>query len=162
MLVKTMVELQLKPKIIGLATAVGVPDFRNALGASADDIMGVDYWVPTLKYSDSMFKNSAQFAQEFEKRFGMKPTFHAASGTAAGLVLEAAIEEAQSLDGTKVRDAMLKIKGQTFYGKYEFTSKGTNELATLYVSQILKGEPKIIFPPAVADAKYVYPMSAAQ
>ena len=162
LLVKTMVELRVKPQIIGLATAVGVLDFRNALGASANGIMGVDYWVPTLNYSDLMFKNSAQFAQEFEKRFGIKPTFHAASGTGAGLVLEAAIEKAQSLDGTKVRDAMLAIKGKTFYGEYKFTPQGTDELATLYVSQILKGEPKVIFPPDVAEAKYVYPMSAAQ
>lgn len=161
-LVKTMVELHVTPKIIGLATAVGVPDFRKALGPSANGIMGVDYWVPTLSYGGSLFKNSQQFADEFEKRFGKAPTYHAAGGTAAGLVLEAAIEKAQSLDSTKVRDAMLEIAGDTFYGAYKFTPQGTNSMATLYVSQILKGEPKVVFPKAVAQAPYAYPMSSAQ
>jgi branched-chain amino acid transport system substrate-binding protein len=69
LLIKSLRELQVTPKAIGLATAVAVPDFRSALGPSAEGILGVDYWSPTLTYGDRYFKNSQQFADEFQKRF---------------------------------------------------------------------------------------------
>jgi branched-chain amino acid transport system substrate-binding protein len=162
LLVKALRELKIQPKLIGLATAVAVPDFRAALGSAASGIMGVDYWSPTLTYSDVFFKNSQQFAEDYEKRFGKPPYYHAAAGMAGGLVLQAAIEKAQSLDTAKVREAMLEITGQTFYTKYKFTEQGINSLATLYVSQIIDGEPKVVFPTDVAQAKFRYPMVAGQ
>lgn len=162
LLVKTMHELRLAPKLIGLATAIEVPDIRRSLGAASDDIMGVDYWVPTLTYSDNMFKNSEDYAQDFRKTYGIEPTTHAASGTAAGLILQAAIEKAQSLDEAKVRDAMLSISGQTFYGPYKFNAQGVNTKATFYVSQILSGGPKVIYPKNVAQVNPVYPAQTSQ
>jgi branched-chain amino acid transport system substrate-binding protein len=162
LLIKTMAELQVKPKLLGIAVAVGVPDFLTALGPTADGVMGVDYWVPTLTYGDHMFKDSAQFEADFEQRFKRPPSYHAAAGAGGGLALQAAIEQAQSLDATKVRDAMLQITGHSFYGEYKFTPQGTNSLATLYAAQIIKGVHKVVYPEAVAQAKPVYPMADAQ
>jgi branched-chain amino acid transport system substrate-binding protein len=159
LLIKTMAELQVKPKLLGIAVAVDVPDFLTSLGPTAEGVMGVAYWVPTLTYGDPLFKSSQQFADDFEKRFKRPPSYHAAAGVGGGLALQAAIEKAQSLDGTKVRDAMLEITGQSFYGEYKFTPQGTNSLATLYASQIIKGAPKVIYPDAVAQAKPAYPMT---
>lgn len=160
LLVKSLRELQVTPKAIGLATAVAVPDFRAALGPAAEGIMGVDYWSPTLTYSDRYFKNSQQFADDFEKRFGHAPYYHAAAGTASGIILQDAIEKAQSLDSTAVRDAMLEISGETFFTRFKFMPDGSNSLATLYVSQILNGQPKVVFPADVAQAHYRYPAVA--
>jgi branched-chain amino acid transport system substrate-binding protein len=157
LLVKALRELQVAPKAIGLATAVAVPDFRTALGPAAEGVMGVDYWAPTLPYSDRYFKNSRQFADDFEKRFGHAPQYHAAAGAASGIILQAAIEKAQSLDSTAVRDAMLQISGETFFTRYKFMPDGSNSLATLFVSQILDGEPKSVFPADIAQAPYRYP-----
>ena len=90
------------------------------------------------------------------------PYYHAAAGAAAGIILQDAIETAQSLDTVKVREAMLKIAGETFYTRYKFNPDGTNSVATLYVSQILNGEPKTVFPPDVAQAHYRYPATAGK
>jgi branched-chain amino acid transport system substrate-binding protein len=162
LLIKALRELQVTPNAIGLATAVAVPDFRAALGSAAEGMMGVDYWSPTLSYGDRFFKNSQQFADEFEKRFGHPPYYHAAAGAASGIILQTAIEKAQSLDSTAVRDAMLQISGETFFTRYKFQPDGTNSLATLFVAQILNGEPKIVFPLDIAQSPYHYPATAAK
>jgi branched-chain amino acid transport system substrate-binding protein len=159
LLVKAMRDLRIQPKLIGLATAVAIPDFRSALGSAAEGVMGVDYWSPTLTYSDAYFKNSAQFNEEFTKKFGRAPSYQAAAGTATGIILQAAIEKAQSTDSAKVREAMLQIEGQTFYTKYKFNEQGVNTQATLYAAQVLEGEPKIIYPADAAQAKLRYPLA---
>jgi branched-chain amino acid transport system substrate-binding protein len=160
LLLKALRELQVAPKAIGLATAVAVTDFRAALGPAAEGVMGVDYWSPALPYGDRFFKNSQQFADDFAKRFGHPPQYHAAAGAASGVILQTAIEKAQSLDSTAVRDAMLEVSGETFFTRYKFMPDGTNSLATLFVAQILDGTPKVVFPTDAAQAKYRYPATS--
>lgn len=160
LLLKSMRELQVQPKLAGLAMSIGIEDFRKALGPAADGIMGTDMWVPTLTYADPVFKDSAAFAKAFEARFGRAATYHAASGASAGVILQMAIEKAGSLDTDKVRDAMLSMRGETFYGRFDFTDNGTNSLGTAAVSQLIDGTPKVVFPPDVSQAKPVYPRPA--
>jgi branched-chain amino acid transport system substrate-binding protein len=159
LLIKSLRELQVAPKAIGLATAVAVPDFRTALGSTAEGILGVDYWSPTLTYSDRYFKNSQQFADEFQKRFNHAPYYHSAAGTATGIILQEAIEKAQNLDSTAVRDAMLQMSGETFFTRFKFMPDGTNSLATLYVSQVINGESRVVFPVDAAQAQVKYPLA---
>lgn len=160
LLVRSLRELQVSPKIIGLATAVGVQDFRSALGRAAEGIMGVDYWVPTLTWTDPLFTDSAGFAKAFQDKYGKAPTFHAASGTATGVLLQLAMAKAGSVDPSAVRDALLAMDGETFYGPFKFDATGVNTKATLNVSQIVGGEPQVIFPFAVKQADPVYPRAA--
>ena len=157
LLVKSLRELRVPAKLIGLATAVGVQDFRSALGEAANGIMGVDYWVPTLTWKDPVFGDSAGFEKAFQGKYGKAPTFHAASGAAAGVILQLAMEKAGSVDPTKVREALLSMSGETFYGMFKFNQNGVNTEAGLNVSQIVGGQPKVIYPIAVKQADPIYP-----
>ena len=162
LLLKSMQELRVQPKMIGLAMSVGVEDFRTALGAGAEGIMGVDYWVPTLTYKDPVFGDSAGFAKAFEAKYKKPATYHAASGAAAGVVLQLALQKANSLDADAVRAAMLSMEGTTFYGPYKFADNGANMRATLNASQILGGAPKVIFPSEVRQVAPAYPRAAGK
>lgn len=157
LLLKSMQEMRVAPKMIGLAMSVGVEDFRTALGAGAEGIMGVDYWVPTLSYKDPVFGDSAGFAKAFEAKYKKPPTYHAASGAAAGVVLQLALQKAGSFDGDAVRKAMLDLDGVTFYGPFKFADNGVNTKATLDASQIIGGVPKVIYPTEVRQVAPVYP-----
>ncbi|MBZ8134484.1 amino acid ABC transporter substrate-binding protein [Afifella sp. IM 167] len=159
LLLKSMRELKVDPAIVGLAMSIGIQDFRDALGPSANGIMGTDMWVSTLTYSDPVFTDSATFAKEFEAEYGNAPTYHAASGASAGVILQMALEKAGSTDVDKVREALLSMEGETFYGRFKFEDDGTNSLGTAAVSQLIESDPKVIFPPAVAQEKALYPRS---
>lgn len=156
-LLKSMQELKVQPKMIGLAMSIGVEDFRTALGAAAEGIMGVDYWVPTLTYKDPVFGDSAGFSKAFEAKYKKAPTYHAASGAAAGVVLQLALQKAGTLDAEAVRAAMLSIEGTTFYGPFKFSENGVNTRATLNASQIVGGAPKVVFPEGVRQVPAAYP-----
>ena len=112
LLVKSLRELQVSPKIVGLATAVGVQDFREALGPSAEAIMGVDYWVPTLTYKDPVFGDSTGFAKAFEQKYSKPPTYHAASGAATGVILQLALQKAGTTNSAAVRDRLARAAGR--------------------------------------------------
>ncbi len=157
LLFKSMQELRVQPKMVGVAMSIGVEDFRTALGASAEGLMGVDYWVPTLSYEDPLFGDSNGFAKAFEAKYKKPPTYHAASGAAAGVVLQLALEKAGKLDSEAVRSAMLALRGQTFYGPVEFNEQGVNVKATLNASQIVGGAPKVIYPEPVREVAPVFP-----
>ena len=161
-LLKSMQELRVQPKMIGLAMSIGVEDFRTSLGAGAEGIMGVDYWVPTLSYKDPVFGDSAGFAKAFEAKYKKPPTYHAASGAAAGVVLQLALQKAGTTNGDDVRAAMLALDGTTFYGPFRFDENGVNTKATLNASQIVGGAPKVIYPTAVRQAPPAYPRAAAK
>lgn len=157
LLIKSMQELRVKPKMVGVAMSIGVEDFRTALGASAEGLMGVDYWVPTLTYKDDTFGDSAGFAKAFEAKYKKAPTYHAASGAAAGVVLGMAMQKAGTIESAAVRKALLELKGVTFYGPVQFGDNGVNTLATLNASQIVGGNPKVIFPESVRQTAPVFP-----
>jgi len=157
LLVKSMRELQVNPKLVGLAMSIAVPDFRNALGSAANQVMGTDYWVPTLTYTGIIVKDSDTYAKTYKEKFQKDPTYQAASGTAAGIILQMAVENAGSLDTNAVREALLKLKGQTFYGDFQFNEQGVNTAAKLSVTQIQDGQPKVVFPIQVRQTPVQYP-----
>lgn len=157
LLIKSMQELRVKPKMFGVAMSIGVADFRTALGTAAEGMMGVDYWVPTLSYTDPLFGDSAGFAKAFESKYKKVPTYHAASGAAAGVVLGLALEKAGTIETDAVRAAMLSLRGQTFYGPVQFAENGVNTLATLNASQIVDGIPKVVYPESVRNVAPVFP-----
>lgn len=157
LLIKSMQELRVKPKMFGVAMSIGVDDFRTALGTGAEGLMGVDYWVPTLSYKDPLFGDAAGFAKAFEAKYKKAPTYHAASGAAAGVVLGLALEKAGTIATDAVRTAMLSLRGQTFYGPVQFSENGVNTLATLNASQIVGGIPKVVYPEPVRNVAPVFP-----
>ena len=157
LLMKSMQELRVKPKMIGVAMSIGVDDFRTALGSGAEGLMGVDYWVPTLTYKDATFGSSAGFVKAFEAKYKKAPTYHAASGAAAGVVLGMALQKAGTIETEAVRKAMLELRRSTFYGPVHFNESGVNTLATLNASQIVGGAPKVVFPELVREVAPVYP-----
>lgn len=161
LLMKSLRDLQVQPAIVGLAMSIGIEDFRQALGPTATGIMGTDMWVPTLAYKDPLFGDSANFAKLFSEKFNKSATYHAASGAAAGVILQMAIEKAGSIDSSKVRETLLSMEGETFYGRFKFKDDGTNDLGTAAVSQLIGDGPKVIYPTAVKQAEPLYPRPAA-
>lgn len=157
LLIKSMRELKINPKMVGLAMSIAVPDFRSALGPAANQVLGADYWVPTLTYSGPVVKNSAEYAKRFAEKYGKAPTYQAASGTAAGIILQMAFESAQSTDTKAVREAFLKMNSETFYGKVNFNERGVNTAAGMSVTQIQDGQPKVVFPEQVRQSPVQYP-----
>lgn len=110
-----------------------------------------------------------EFAAAYEDATGEKPTYHVAGGYVAGLVLQKAIEDADSVDPEKVKTALEAMDLFTFYGGIKFdTSAEAHGLQVghqMVVAQWQKDDTgqlvrKVIWPADVANADPLYPIAA--
>jgi len=121
--------------------------------------LGMDWFGPT----------GEDFASSYESAYGDPPTYHAAGGYAAGLVLQKAIIDADSTDPDAVKAALNSMNMMSFYGGTKFdTSEEAHGLQIAHdmvVAQWQKNdagelERVIIAPADVATAAPLYPIPA--
>lgn len=121
--------------------------------------LGVDWFGPT----------GEKFASDYEAAYGDPPTYHVAGGFAAGLVLQKAIMDADSVDLEAVKSALNAMNLMIFYGQVKFdTSEEAHGLQIAHkmvVAQWQRNdagelERVIIAPADVATADPLYPIPA--
>ena len=109
----------------------------------------------------------ADFAATYEAAYGDKPTYHAAGGYAAGMVLQKAMLNAGSTDPEKVRAALEAMNIFTFYGGIQFDitpeAHGLQISHEMVVAQWQKNDAgelvrQVIWPADVATADPLYPL----
>jgi branched-chain amino acid transport system substrate-binding protein len=149
--------LNVNPKMYSFTVGVPSADFRAALGSDANYAFGMTSWVPSPALKDEYFVNAEQFANEYKKRFGYEPDYHAASAVADVEAFVKAIESANSLDPVKVRDAIAKLDFDSLYGRIRFNTAGQINLPQTVV-QIQKGKLVAIYGPKGLLEKPLYPM----
>jgi len=148
-------EYQLNANIFAFAVGPGLPDFGKNLEADAEGVMGNTQWEHTLNIA-----GAKEFAQEYEKKYGDVPGYHAAGGYGAGQVLEAAVNAAGGLDKDKLREALFDLKVDTIFGKYAVDETGKQVGKPGYAIQWINGERHIIFPKEVSTHEAIYPFKA--
>jgi branched-chain amino acid transport system substrate-binding protein len=159
-LVKALQSLKVNPKMIGFAFAVGIPDVLSALGPASEDLIGVQIWDPAVKYKGPLIGDAQAYLDGYKKAYGSEPNYITASGTAGALALQLAIEKAGSLDPVKVRDAMLQLDVETFFGRFQFDENGVDKKASPVISQVQNGKAIPVYPTAIAAAPVHYPRKA--
>ena len=93
--------------------------YDDILGADADLTFASSLWEPTLN-----FPQSKEFTATFRARYGMTPTYHAATAFAAGQILAKAIKKANSLKRSNIRKALQDLDTYTIIGRYRVNSTG--------------------------------------
>ncbi|MFJ7567519.1 amino acid ABC transporter substrate-binding protein [Herminiimonas sp. NPDC097707] len=125
--------LAVAPKIYSFTVGVPSEDFRKALGSDADYAFGMTAWLPSPLLKDRWFGDAAQFAKEYKAKYGYDPDYHAASGVADVEALVQAMEDANSMDPQKVRDALAKVKFDSLYGPIAFNQNGQIDLPQVVI-----------------------------
>ncbi len=125
---KQMAEKGVKAKFITLLVAPPEPKFAE-LGDAALGIIGPSQWEPLAKYSAESAKAANlefygpsvnDFVKAYTAKFNEEPSYHAAGGYAAGLILQRAIEKAGTLDAAKVKEALDGMDLMTMFGHTKF------------------------------------------
>jgi len=113
---------------IALLVAPADPDFAN-LRAAALGVIGPSQWEPEADYSAAAATGSGvawagptgtAFVQAYVAAYGQEPSYHSAGGYVAGLVLEQAIRDADSIDTVAVQAALDSLDLMTFFGRLRF------------------------------------------
>jgi branched-chain amino acid transport system substrate-binding protein len=159
LLTKQAKEQRVNPRLFVQTAGPAYPAFTDALGADANYIVTPTWWAPEAKYTDNgkLFGSAADFAKQFQDKYGYAADYVSAASSACGAVLQSAIERAGGIDPKKVRDAMASTDLQSFYGNIKFNPQGQNVGTGVTMLQIQNAKQVAIAPAAAATGKLIYP-----
>jgi len=153
LIVRQAKELNVNPKLYAFTVGPGDPNFVANLGADADWITSPSIWEPVINTP-----GNAEFVQRYESRFNRSIDYHVATGYSGGMVLDAAVKEAGSLDRDKVRDALANIRLQTVLpGEYRVDQTGAQIGHVMMSIQIQNGKRVVVAPKNLATGTVMAP-----
>ena len=160
MLMRQAKELNLNPKMYAISVGVMVKGFREELGKDAEYAFEGEWWLPGMKLKDDVFGTTADYVKACKTLIGQdfNPGYHAASASAAGTLLQLAIQKAGTLETAKVR-ATLKDMDVSLatWPAIAFNEKGQNIKWMHPVVQVQGGEFVVVYPEGSAEKPAVYP-----
>ncbi|HEY8692412.1 MAG TPA: amino acid ABC transporter substrate-binding protein [Chloroflexota bacterium] len=160
-LLKQVKSLGLNFKAVGLSVGPSTPEFSNALGKDGDYVYSGVQWVPEQKSTGPVIGSAQDYTAAFKAKYNQIPEYHNAEATAGGVILQLAIEKAGTLDKDKVRDTLVGMNVDTFFGHTQFDSRGLNSDKPMVVIQLQNGGKQIpVWPQADATGKLNYPAPA--
>ena len=107
-------------KYMTLLVAPPEPDFAD-LGDAALAVIGPSQWEPLAAFTPDFGPTGEEFVADYEAAYeGEEPSYHSAGGYVAGLILQKAIEDADSIDTMDIKAALDGMDMVTFYGRIKF------------------------------------------
>jgi branched-chain amino acid transport system substrate-binding protein len=102
-------------------------------------------WYPRLDASGPLLGSAREYAATYERTFGHQPDARAAAASAAGLIVQLAVERAGSTDVARVRAALDARGFDTFFGRLSWDAAGQRlgapPLATIERRSLVPFEP---------------------
>jgi branched-chain amino acid transport system substrate-binding protein len=146
-------EIGFSPKVFYSSVGTAFPLYKEVMGASAEDVMGMGSW--NSKTSPA----AKAYFDAHVKRFGKEPDRWASGHCWAGLqILEQAVDKV-GLDRKALRDYIAATEFQTIIGPIRF--KGSENVSTPgSIGQWQKGEFEVVWPHDRATAPPVFPKPA--
>ena len=166
-LARQMYDQKANMKWISILVAPGDDKFGE-LGPAALGVTVPSQWEAQVSYKPQFGPTTAQFAEAFQKKFNAKADYHAASGYTSGVILQHAIEQANSVDTDKVAAALNGTDVTTFFGRIKFADDpghhGLQAAHQMVLAQWQKkdGKPgrQVVWPTDAQSAPMIYPISA--
>ncbi|MCB9456579.1 MAG: amino acid ABC transporter substrate-binding protein [Anaerolineaceae bacterium] len=161
-------------KFVALLVAPPEPSFAE-LGDAAVGVVGPSQWEP-LGLIDAMAAEAAgleffgpsgqEFIDAYMAAYEEEPSYHAAGGYVAGLLLQKAIIDADSLDTQAIKEALDNMDLLTFFGHMQFdTTPEAHGLqighSMMYIQWQGEGdmlEKAIVWPPEAVTGDALYPI----
>jgi ABC-type branched-subunit amino acid transport system substrate-binding protein len=125
---KQLFDKAVSVKFVSLLVAPPEPTFVE-LGEAASGVIGPSQWEPLAAFTEESAQaagltwygpTGADFVSAYKAAYNEEPSYHAAGGYVAGLLLQRAIEMAGSLDTQAVKSALDSLDLLTFFGHMKF------------------------------------------
>jgi branched-chain amino acid transport system substrate-binding protein len=161
-----MKELDLSPKMSAATIGVNLPQFYKRLGPTAEFVYGASQWEPelvTLRAGGLIpiarqYPGAREFVEAHHREYpGAGLSYHTAAGYASCQVLTEAVRRAGSLDGERIRDAILKLEFNTVFGAFKVNADGFQVAHKLVLFQWQDGKKVIVWPDELAPGRPRFP-----
>jgi branched-chain amino acid transport system substrate-binding protein len=151
--------MDVNPRMFGVTVGADLPKFYESLGKSAEFVYGASQWDPalvTLRAGGLIpvareYPGAKELVQEHQKAFpGADLSYHTAAGYAGCEILLDSIRRAGSLDGERVRSAILKNDMNTVFGPFRVDAGGFQVGHKALMIQWQDGKKVIVWPEELA------------
>ena len=171
---KQLSEKNVPVKFVSLLVAPPEPSFVE-LGEAALGIVGPSQWEPQAVFNAEAAKaagkdfygpSSQEFTDTYKAAYNEEPSYHAAGGYVAGLLLQKAIEQAGTLDTAAVKTALDSLDLLTFYGAIKFDTSaekhglqiGHSMVYIQWQGDAASLQKQVVWPAEGASAEVLYPI----
>jgi len=156
--IKQLKELGWSPRALVMDVGPTMPDFVKTLGKDGDYAFSQQFWGVSCNYDDQIFGNTQKYITEFTAKYNKPPDYHNVSASLGIMVLALGIEKANSLDTTKIRDAIAAFDFSTIYGPLKFGVGGGNIGVPGIFLQVQNGVCVVVYPKDQAGSDPWYPL----
>ena len=151
---KQMADQRIEAPVVTMIAAPAYQEWIDGTGKLSQNVTSAAWWHPAVRYQgEDLFGSTENYVRLFRAKYGALPDYVEASSSAAGAILQMAIETAGSIDRNKVRDALAAMDAVTFWGPVKFGSTGQITSLEPPVFQIQNGKPVVIHPKAVKQGE---------
>ena len=159
-------ELDVNPRMFAVTVGGDLLKFYETLGRSAEYVYGAAQWEPelvTLRAGGLIpiarhYPGAREFVEAYRKEFpGADFSYHSAGGYGGCQVLVEALRRAGSLDGEKIRDAILGMDINTVYGGFRVDADGFQLAHRMVTFQWQDGKKVIVWPEDLAPGTPRFP-----
>ncbi len=159
---RQMKTLDVNPRVFGVTVGADLPKFHETLGKSAEFVYGATQWDPgliTLRAGGLIpvarqYPGAKEFVEDHQKMFpGADLSYHSAAGFSGCEILLESIRRAGSLDGERVRAALLKLEMNTVFGPFRVDAGGFQVGHKALMIQWQDGKKAIVAPEELAADK---------
>jgi branched-chain amino acid transport system substrate-binding protein len=164
---RRMRELKVNSGMFGLTAGADLPRFYELLGRDAEFVYGATQWTPevvTLVRGGQLipvgrrYPGAREFVEAYRKEFpGADLSYHSASGYSGCQVLVEAIRQTRSLDGERLRAAILKMDTNTVYGAFKVDGDGLQVGHRMLIFQWQDGKKAIVWPDELSPGAPRFP-----
>jgi branched-chain amino acid transport system substrate-binding protein len=165
-ILRQMRSLNVNPRMVGLTSGVDTIKFYEELGRDAEFVYGATAWLPELVELRAgglipialQYPGAREFVDSYKREFpGADSSYHAAAGYGGCEILVEAIRRAGSLDGDKLREAILGIDRNTGFGRFKVDPSGVQIGHKMLTFQWQDGKKVIVWPEELAPGKPRFP-----
>ena len=153
-LVKQMKELDFNPAITAIVRGADAVTWPENMGKDGDYVL-----LSAGGNPEADFPGALDMVKRHEEKFGKTAAGTTAPAYSTVQILADAIQRANSLDPTAIRDAIAATDMTTVAGPVTFNEDGTGNVITV-VSQYQEGKQKLVWPPDIAVVSVIYPAPA--
>ena len=147
---KQMADLGLKAQMVTMANGPAYQEFIDALGPLAENLTTAVWWHPAARYaSKDVFGSTEGYTRAFREAYRTEPDWTCATGSAAGVLLQMAIERAGTAEHGAVRQALAAGGYDTFFGPLSFNGAGQVISYTPPVIQVQEGKMVVVAPDVI-------------
>ncbi len=163
---RALKERDVNPRMFGVTVGGDLPKFYEVLGRTAEFVYGSSQWEPelvTLRAGGFIpiarqYPGAREFVEAYRKESpGADLSYHSAAGYGGCQILVEATKRAGSLDGEKVREAILKMDLNTVFGAFKVDRDGFQIAHRTLIFQWWDAKKAIVWPDDLAPAKQIFP-----